>query len=66
MANLTLKQAKAKLEDRRRHISPQLDNAAGWQRVTEAVIVGEKESKNGCLSAAVAVIAVVVLLAGVL
>lgn len=47
---LTLPEAKAKLADRRRHIAPQLDNAAGWQRVTDAVIVGEKERKNSLVT----------------
>ena len=55
----------AKFEAKLKQKNWQLDNAAGVKRLADAVIVGEKEQKNGCALFAAGV-SVLVILIGVM
>ena len=44
----------------------QLDNAAGFDRLKDAVIVGDEVKKNSCFGAAIAVLAPALIVAGLI
>lgn len=56
----------SKFEDKLKRKAWQLDNAAGWNRLADAAIVGEKERTSGCFSAMASVLVIAAVIVKVL